>query len=129
MGLLVTGSFRWGGWAGRAFIWLKGARIGPKSVKQPEIGLAIFAKTLSIGRHLGVQTRARTGKEPAKVVFAAIPLDMANWPGIAGFVIQVTVLARKLLHYPVGMCRKKMMQIAYSKSIHGTTSVNLILAP
>jgi hypothetical protein len=78
---------------GRAFIWLKGARIGPKSVKQPEIGLAIFAKTLSIGRHLGVQTRARNGKEPAKVVFAAIPLDMANWPGIAGFVIQITVLA------------------------------------
>jgi hypothetical protein len=129
VGLLVTGSFRWGGWAGRAFIWLKGARIGPKSVKHAEIDLAIFAKTLSIGRRLGVQTRARTGKEPARVVFASIPLDMANRRGIAGFVIQITVLARELLHYPVGMYGKKMMQIAYSKSIHGTTSVELILAP
>jgi hypothetical protein len=112
-----------------AFIWLKGVRIGPKSVKHAEIGLAIFAKTLSIGRRLGVQTRARTGKEPARVVFAAIPPDMANWPGIAGFVIHITVLARKLLHYPAGMCSKKMMQIACSKSIHGTTSADLILAP
>jgi hypothetical protein len=104
-------------------------RIGSKSAKQAEIDLAIFEKTLSIGRPLGVQTRARAGKKPVRVVFAAIPLDMANWPGTAGFVIQITVLARKLFHYPVGMCRKKMMQIAYSKSIHGTTSADLILAP
>jgi hypothetical protein len=92
-GLLVTGSFRWGEWAAGRLFDLKGLRIGPKSVKHAEIGLAIFAKILSIGRRLGVQTRARTGREPARVVFTAIPLDMANRPGIAGFVIQITVLA------------------------------------
>jgi hypothetical protein len=114
---------------GGAFIWLKGARIGPKSAKQAESRLAIFVKTLSIAQPKGVQIRAGAGKEPARVVFAAILPDIANVPGLAGFVIQITVLGRKLLHYPVGICGKKMMQIASSKSIHGTTSVDLILAP
>jgi hypothetical protein len=66
---------------------------------------------------------------PARVVFAAILLDMANMPGIAGFVIQITVLARKLAQYPARGCREKMMQIAFFKSIHGTTLGDLILAP
>jgi hypothetical protein len=33
---------------GGAFIWLKGAQIGPKTANHAEIGLAIFVKTLSI---------------------------------------------------------------------------------
>jgi hypothetical protein len=56
-------------------------------------------------------------------------MDMANVPGIAGFVIQVTVLAPKMAHYPAAKCRNKMMQISLSKSILGTISVDLILAP
>jgi hypothetical protein len=35
---------------GGAFIWLKEARIGPKSAKQAETGLAIFVKILAIAR-------------------------------------------------------------------------------
>jgi hypothetical protein len=114
---------------GGTFIWLKGARIGPKSAKQAETGLDIFVKTLAIGSFLGRSPGTGAAMEPARVVSVTILPDMANVPGIGGFVIQITVLARKLLHYPVGICGEKMMQIASSKSIHGTTSADLILAP
>jgi hypothetical protein len=50
-------------------------------------------------------------------------------PGMVAFVIQITVLARKLAQYPAREPQEKMMQIAFSKSIHGTTSDDLILAP
>jgi hypothetical protein len=45
------------------------------------------------------------------VVLAGLPLDMANSPGMAVFVIQITVLAEKLAQYVARECRKKIKLI------------------
>jgi hypothetical protein len=71
---------------GGAFIWLKGARIGPKSVKQAEIRLAVFVKTLSIDRRLRSNLAPKLQKTREGCIFGN-SAGMANASGIVGFVI------------------------------------------
>jgi hypothetical protein len=47
---------------------------------------------------------------------------MANSPGIAEFVIYLTVLAQKTAQYPAGKCRGKTMQVSGRDFIHKNTS-------
>src|SRR5450759_3939989 len=51
---------------------------------------------------------------------------MANLPGIAGIVIQITFVARKPAQYPARKCREKISQVSVSDSILRTTSWFLI---
>jgi hypothetical protein len=67
----VTGSFRRGGWAVRAFTLLKAGCRWPKSAKQVEIRLAILPKILGIAAP-GAKILSRGRKNVRLLRLAAI---------------------------------------------------------
>jgi hypothetical protein len=103
-----------------AFILLKAGRAGPKTAKQAEIRLANLLKILRIAGS-GGQSRSRGGKGAQSSYSRRFLPDMANLPGITGFVIQITIWTQKLAQYPVSQYREKITRISDLVSIHRTT--------
>jgi hypothetical protein len=86
---------------GGAFILLKAGRPERESMKQAEIRLASLPKIAGIARS-GPKSHEQ---EVQRLHLRRFLRDMANSHRIGQFVIQITVLARKLAHYPAGNCR------------------------
>jgi hypothetical protein len=96
-----------------SFILLKAGFLGPKSAKQAERRPDVLPTILSI---------AGPEKNLSALHCCRFPLDMANFVKFADFVIQITVLAGILAHYPAWEGRGKMPEVLRSSSIRWTTS-------
>ena len=101
---------------GAAFILLKAGQARPESAKQAEIRLAILLKILRIARFVGKNLR-QAENHMLWLHSRRFPPDMANLPGIAGIVIQITFVAQKPAQYSARKCRKKITQVLVYDSI------------
>jgi hypothetical protein len=89
-----------------AFRLLKARRQRPESGKQVETRLTGLLTILCIAGCGLNGTLAKSGNHMQWLCRVGFPGDMANWPPIASFVIQITVLAEKMAQYPA--TRRKM---------------------
>ena len=107
---------------GRAFILLKTGRGRPESAKQAEIRLASLQKILRIGGFGKPAPLATAGRDSLRLCRSDSCPDMANSGGIAGSVIQITVLAGKPAQYAAKGCRGKITKVSGLVSIAPITS-------
>jgi hypothetical protein len=85
---------------GGAFRLFKAGRQRPESGKQAETRLTGSLTILCIAGCELNGTLAKSGKHMQWLCRVGFPGDMANWPPLTPFVIQITVLAEKMAQYP-----------------------------
>ena len=94
---------------GGGFLLLNAGYPGPESSKQAEIRLAILLKILHIRLSRRRKALVRGATDMQWLYLQRFPLDMANSPQCGGFVIWITVFAKKLAQYRAWECRYKLL--------------------
>jgi hypothetical protein len=91
---------------GGAFRLFKAGRQRPESGKQAETRLTGSLTILCIAGCELNGTLAKSGKHMQWLCRVGFPGDMANWPPLTPFVIQITVLAEKMAQCPATECKR-----------------------